>query len=176
MRARRKTGDMDLRSAPDTMSNCHLGAARTSVRHRHFCIDAFKPGSPVPVIDMLEVVKLEVKCRGLRRVGLLGTQVVMETHFYGVLDGAKVFAPVDTLLEVHQAYVSMASAGLASPEHREVFMRAGKALTCTHGCESVLLASPDLGLVFRKGDHSGFETFECAAAHTVAIAGAAMAS
>jgi aspartate racemase len=141
----------------------------------HFCIDAYKQISPVPVIDLLEVVKLEVKRRGLKRVGLLGTRVVMESRFYGVLDDIEVIAPVDDLLEVHEAYVSMASVGIATPEHREVFMRAGKALADKHGCEAILLAGTDLALVFTKGFDAGFPTFDCAEAHAAAIAREAMA-
>jgi aspartate racemase len=140
----------------------------------HFCIDAFKEVSPVPVIDLLDVVKLEVRRRGLKRIGLLGTRVVMETRFYGVLDEVEVIAPMDDLLEVHAAYVSMAGAGIATPEHREVFMRAGNALTSAHGCESILLAGTDLALVFQKGVDPGFDTLDCAEAHAAAIANAAM--
>lgn len=139
----------------------------------HFCIDAFKEVSPVPVIDLLDVVKLEVKRRGLKRIGLLGTRVVMETRFYGVLDDVEVIAPVN-LLEVHEAYVSMASAGIATPGHREVFMRAGIALTSTQGCESIMLAGTDLALVFAKGVDPGFVTLDCAEAHAAAIASLAM--
>ena len=140
----------------------------------HFCIDAFKEVSRVPVIDLLDVVKLEVKRRGFKRIGLLGTRVVMETRFYGVLDDVEVIAPVNDLLEVHEAYVSMASAGIATPGHREVFMRAGNALTRTQGCESVLLAGTDLALVFAKGADPGFVTVDCAEAHAAAIASLAM--
>jgi aspartate racemase len=136
----------------------------------HFCIDAFKEVSPVPVIDLLDVVKLEVKRRGLKRIGLLGTRVVMETRFYGVLDDVEVIAPEEDLLEVHETYVAMASLGIATPEHREVFMRAGNALTRKHGCEAIT----DLGLVFAKGVDSGFQTLDCAEVHAVAIAHAAM--
>jgi len=139
----------------------------------HFCIDAFKQVSPVPVIDLLDVVKLEVRRRGLRRIGLLGTRVVMETRFYGVLDEVEVIAPVN-LREVHEAYVSMAGAGVATPGHREVFMRAGNALARTHGCESILLAGTDLALVFAKGVDSGFDILDCAEAHAAAIASHAM--
>jgi aspartate racemase len=140
----------------------------------HFCIDAFKAVSPVPVIDLLDVMQLEVKRRGLKRVGLLGTRVVMESHFYGVLDGVEVVAPVADLTEVHEAYVAMASAGVATPAHREVFMRAGLSLTRTHGCESIMLAGTDLALVFGKGVESGFDILDCAEAHAAAIATAAM--
>ncbi len=140
----------------------------------HFCIDAFKALSPVPVIDLLEVVRLEVQRRGLRRVGLLGTRVVMESRFYGVLDGVEVIAPVDDLLQVHDAYVAMASAGVATPAQREVFLRAGAALTQSQGCESILLAGTDLALVFGQGIDAGFDTVDCAEAHAMAIADAAM--
>ena len=146
----------------------------------HFCIDAFKVVSPVPVIDLLDVVKLEVKRRDLRRVGLLGTRVVMQSRFYGVLDGVEVIAPAAELTEVHEAYVAMAmamamaSAGVATAAHREVFMRAGTSLTRTHGCESILLAGTDLALVFGKGVEPGFDILDCAEAHAVAIANAAM--
>jgi len=141
----------------------------------HFCINAFKAISPVPVIDLLDVVQLEVKRRGLKRVGLLGTRVVMESHFYGVLDGVEVVAPVDDLTEVHEAYVAMAVAGFATPAQREVFMRAGKSLTRTYGCESVMLAGTDLALVFNDGGEPGFETLDCAALHAAAIAMATLA-
>ena len=81
---------------------------------------------------------------------------------------------MNDLLEVHEAYVSMASAGIATPGHREVFMRAGHALTSTHGCQSIMLAGTDLALVFQKGVDPGFDTLDCAAVHAAAIAEAAM--
>jgi aspartate racemase len=140
----------------------------------HFCIDAFKKVSPVPVIDLLDVVKLEVRRRGFKRIGLLGTRVVMETRFYGVLGDVEVVAPVSNLLEVHEAYVSMASSGIATPEHREIFMQAGNTLTSVQGCESIMLAGTDLALVFEKGVNPGFDTFDCAEAHASVIAEAAM--
>jgi len=142
----------------------------------HFCIDAFKRVSPVPVIDLLGVVGLEVTRRGLRRVGLLGTRLVMASRFYGVLDGVEVIAPVNDLMEVHQAYVAMASAGVATPAHRDVFMRAGMSLARDHGCESIMLAGTDLALVFGHGVEPGFDIVDCAEAHVMAIAKAALAS
>ena len=141
----------------------------------HFCIDAFKAVSPVPVIDMLDVVRLEITRRGFKKLGLIGTRMVMETRFYGVLNDVEVIAP-GNLQEVHDAYVSMASAGIATPQHREAFIRAGKSLTSAQGCESILLAGTDLALVFKPGDNPGFEVFDCAQAHAAAIAYIALQS
>lgn len=142
----------------------------------HFCIDAFKKTSPVPVVDLLDVVKLEIKRRGFKKVGLLGTRVVMQTHFYGALEGVEVIAPAQDLQEVHDAYVCMASAGVATAQHREIFVRAGKTLTEMYGCESILLAGTDLALVFDKHHNPGFETFDCAEVHAAAIASIAAQS
>lgn len=142
----------------------------------HFCIDAFKLHSPVPVIDLLDVVKGKITQLGLKRVGLLGTRVVMESRFYGVLDGVEVIPPAENLAEVHDAYVSMAASGTATAEHREVFLRTGLALASTYGCQSVMLAGTDLALVFEKGQNVGFDTFDCAEVHAEAIAEAAVRS
>ena len=152
------------------------GVARLAVTSiaGHFCINEFKAESPVPVIDLLDVVRREVSRRGFKKLGLLGTRVVMETRFYGALDDVEVIAPSNDLLKVHDAYVSMATTGIATPEHREVFMRAGRSLSSTYGCESILLAGTDLALVFHKGIDPGFDTFHCAEAHAAAIASAAM--
>jgi aspartate racemase len=90
------------------------------------------------------------------------------------LDGVEVIAPTEELTEVHEAYVAMASAGVATAAHREVFMCAGTALTRTHGCESILLAGTDLALVFGKGTERGFEVLDCAEAHAAVIALAAL--
>jgi aspartate racemase len=154
------------------------GIARVAVTSiaGHFCIDAFNAVSPVPVIDLLDAVQHEVKRRCLKRVGLLGTRVVMESRFYGVLEGIEVVAPADELMEVHEAYVAMATAGVASPAHREVFMRAGQSLVREYGCESILLAGTDLALVFSKDVEPGFDVLDCAEAHAKAIAAMALSS
>lgn len=39
----------------------------------YFCTDAFTEVSSVPVVDLLDVVELEVKRGGFKRIGLLGT-------------------------------------------------------------------------------------------------------
>ena len=49
----------------------------------HFCIDAFKAASSLPVVDMISEVGQAIEKRGLKRIGILGTRAVMETRFYG---------------------------------------------------------------------------------------------
>lgn len=74
----------------------------------HFCIDDFKATSPLLAVDMIVEVNRAIAGRGLSRVGILGTQTVMETRFYGGVTSAEIVPPGgQDLLDVHQAYVTM---------------------------------------------------------------------
>jgi aspartate racemase len=139
----------------------------------HFCIDAFASVSPLPVIDLLVEVDRAVESAGLRRVGIIGTRVAMETGLYGAVRHAQVVAPAADMLEqVHDAYVAMAVAATVTEEQRELFFSTGRALVEDLGAEAVLLGGTDLGLAF-AGYEPGFRTIDCAAIHASAIAEAA---
>src|SRR5262249_58216124 len=85
-------------------SNC---VAITSIAG-HFCMDAFKAVSPLPAVHMIVEVNRAIAERGLSRVGILGTQTVMETRFYGGVTSAQIIPPRgQDLLDLHQAYVTM---------------------------------------------------------------------
>lgn len=163
-------------SLADRLQKCGVERLAVTSIAGHFCIRQFMVVSPIPVIDLLDTVRREVSRRGYKRLGLLGTRVVMETRFYGALEPAQVIAPVEMMSEVHNAYVAMATAGAATNEQREVFLQAGRLLTTEHGCESILLAGTDLGLVFNSAFDARFVTFDCAEVHAAAIADIAMSS
>lgn len=163
-------------SLADRLQKCGVERLAVTSIAGHFCIRQFMVVSPIPVIDLLDTVRREVSRRGYKRLGLLGTRVVMETRFYGALEPAQVIAPVEMMSEVHDAYVAMAIAGAATNEQREVFLQAGRLLTTEHGCESILLAGTDLGLVFNSAFDARFVTFDCAEVHAAAIADIAMSS
>lgn len=135
----------------------------------HFCREAFAKVSPLPVIDLIDTVKTEVAARGYKRVGLIGTRVVMETRFYGSLPDVEVVVPAgDRLARVHDAYVSMAMRGAVSAAERDVFFEAGRDMTARQGADVILLAGTDLALAFT--DHApGFSVLDCAACHVQAI-------
>jgi aspartate racemase len=140
----------------------------------HFCIEAFKLVSQLPVIDLLEAVSRAVEIIGYRKLGILGTQTVMETCFFGGIASAELFAPAgDDRLSVHRAYVAMAASGRVTEEQRRLFYAAGRRLIDAHGVEAIMLGGTDLVLAF-DGDGSPFETIDCAGIHADAIAAAAI--
>jgi aspartate racemase len=140
----------------------------------HFCIDAFKTVSALPVVDMITEVGRAVENRGLKRIRIFGTRTVMETRFYGGVDSAEIIPPSGRDLDdVHQAYVTMAASGIATAAQRSIFDRVSRTLLNEHGAEAIMLGGTDLALVFRQQD-APFPLVDCAAIHVDAIARSAI--
>ena len=139
----------------------------------HFCIEAFKAVSPLPVVDMIAEVNAAIRQRGLKRIGILGTRTVMQTRFYGGIDSAEVISP-DAVDAVHVAYVSMAAAGVVTDAQRTVFGTACRQLLDAAGVEAIMLGGTDLALVFDEST-AGFPLVDCAGIHADAVVRLALA-
>lgn len=136
----------------------------------HFCIEAFKAVAPLPVVDMIEEVNRVIPELGFRKLGILGTRIVMETGFYGGIDAAEVIPPQDADLDaVHNAYIEMASAAAVTEAQRAVFVSASRRMIEEAGAEAILLGGTDLVLAF-DGRDVGFEVIDCAKLHIDVIA------
>ena len=141
----------------------------------HFCIDAFKAVSPLPVVDMISEVSRAIEERSLKRIGILGTRTVMETRFYGRIASAEIIPPSGPDLDyVHEAYISMAMSGLLTEDQRSVFSAASHRLLRDQGAEAILLGGTDLALAFNE-QTTEFPLVDCAGIHADAIARLAIA-
>jgi aspartate racemase len=141
----------------------------------HFCIDAFKAVSPLPIVDMISEVSRAIETRGLKRIGILGTRTVMETRFYGQITTAEIIPPDGSDLdEVHQAYISMAASGLVTEDQRSIFTAASQRLLRDQDAEAILLGGTDLALAFNE-QTTQFPLVDCAGIHADAIARFALA-
>ena len=145
----------------DTVAITSMGA--------HFCAPEFEAQSPLPLIDGPSAVAQHLARLGIRRIGILGTRIVMQTCLYGALGAHDPVAPAgEDLIRADADYVAVAIAGRASPEQRERLLAAGDALVRDQGADAVLLGGTDLNLVF---DGTGFDhtVIDSAAAHADAI-------
>jgi aspartate racemase len=134
----------------------------------HFCIDDFKAASPLPVVDMIVEVRRAIETRGLSRIGILGTRTVMETRFYGGLPSVDIIPPSgQDLIDVHEAYVAMAAAGIVTEAQRSVFDAASHRLL-DDGAEAIMLGGTDLVLVYDERT-SDFPVIDCAGIHVDAV-------
>lgn len=141
----------------------------------HFCIEAFKAVSPLPVVDLISAVGLAIDQRGLKRVGIIGTSAAMQTKLYGGVPNAELVAPSGKDLDdVHQAYVTMAAAGMVTQAQRDVFNTVSHKLLDEAGCEAIMLGGTDLAMVFNEQE-AAFPLVDCAGIHADAIARLALA-
>lgn len=135
----------------------------------HFCIDAFKAASPLPVVDMIFEVGRHIEMRGLKRIGILGTRTAMETRLFGGVTSAEIVPPSgNDLNDVHDAYVTMAASGVATDAQRAVFAAACQRLLKEGGVEAIMLGGTDLALIFND-QTTDFPLVDCAGIHVEAI-------
>jgi len=135
----------------------------------HFCFRELEALSPLPVINAIPEIEAALVNRGLRRVGLLGTRVVMQSRIYGGISAVDVVLPQgESFNATHNAYVAMAAAGQADDQQRELLFSVGNDLCLKQGAEAVVLAGTDLFLAF-EGRDCGFPTIDCARVHIDAL-------
>lgn len=141
----------------------------------HFCIDAFEPISPLPVINGVTALNAHLNLSGLNRVGLLGTRFVMETGVYGKVSGIDLVRPPDSdIAAVHEAYVGMATAGRVTDDQRSILLGAGRQMMEDQNADAIVLAGTDLFLAL-EGVEPGYPTIDAAELHIAAIFAAATA-
>ena len=134
----------------------------------HFCINELLPISPLPLVHGIHAVDAGIRKSGLKKIGVLGTRLVMETRLYGGVSSAELIAPAgDAFGLVGDTYSAMANIGHVTDPQREVFSEAGNALM-KRGAEAIMLGGTDLFLAF-QGRPLPFPLVDCADIHVSAI-------
>ena len=144
-------------------------AAAVTSMGGHFCVKELEAISPLPILNAIPEVDAAVQRRKLKKVGIIGTRMVMETKLYGGLSSVEVVVPEgDVLEQVHSNYVEMAIPGHVTDAHRRTFFSVGRHLCRDQGAEAVLLGGTDLFLAF-AGQECGFPVIDCAEIHIDAL-------
>ena len=135
----------------------------------HFCINELLPISPLPLVHGIQAVDAAIRKSGLKRIGVLGTRLVMETRLYGAVSSAELIAPQGEMFgTVGDAYSAMAGIGRVTDAQREIFLEAGRWLCRERGAEAIMLGGTDLFLAF-QGAPPPFPLVDCADIHVEAI-------
>src|SRR4051812_35678677 len=79
-----------------------------------FCADELEEISPLPLISGVAPLDAHFARHGIKRIGLLGTSVVMRTRVYGQLARTEALALDHEIEEVGQTYQDIAVAGACS--------------------------------------------------------------
>jgi len=132
----------------------------------HFCVDELE--SPLPVISGIAPLDAHFARQGIKRIGLLGTRVVMRTRLYGQLARTEALVLDHQIEELGQTYQDIAVAGACSPEQRELFLDAGRRMI-SMGADAIVLAGTDLNLAF-EGQDPGYPVIDALDVHVALLA------
>ena len=143
-------------------------AALTSLG-AHYCFDELEALSPLPLVSGVAPLDSYFAAQGLRRIGLLGTRVVMRTRLYGQLHQTEAVALDDEIEKLGQTYQDTAVAGACSPAQRQLFLDAGRRMVNEQGAEAIVLAGTDLNLAF-DGQEPGYQVIDALDVHVELLA------
>jgi aspartate racemase len=126
----------------------------------HMCIRELEKISMLPLVNIIEEVRAEIRFRGYETVALFGTRFVVESRMFGMLEGIDVVVP-DQVDAIHQAYMQIVKGGT---DGRIILSQIARDLSV----DAVVLAGTDLSLVF-DDTNTNFPHVDCVKAHLRAI-------
>lgn len=118
----------------------------------HFCFDETVPLSSLPLVSGVTPLDPYFAAQGIKKVGLLGTKVVMDTKLYGQLETTASVVLTNEIDLLGQTYLDMAVAGRCTSQQRDLFLDAGRRMVSDLGVDAVVLAGTDLNLAFGTDD------------------------
>jgi len=131
----------------------------------HFCFPEIAAISSLPLVSAVAPLDEHLVAKGVRRVGLLGTEVVMRTRLYGQLVRTEAVAPDTDLAAVGRVYQDMAVSGVCTPEQRARLVDEGRRMVRDQGAEAVVLAGTDLNLAFDGSVDPGYPVIDALDVH-----------
>lgn len=135
----------------------------------HFCYDETVEKSPLPLVSGVDPLDTYFASRGLKVIGLLGTEVVMRTRLYGQLEKTRAVVPSDNLVEVGDTYRDMAIRGASTDADRVLLIGAGQRMVDDQGADAIVLAGTDLGLAF-DGHDTSYKVVDALDVHVALLA------
>lgn len=116
----------------------------------HVCIADVVSASPIPIVNMLEVLSAELQRSKLRRIALFGTRFVIESDLYGSLPSSiePVHPSRSEIERIDEMYRNYAVHGHGGASERAEFTAIANGLIAREGVESIVLAGTDLSSLF----------------------------
>lgn len=141
----------------------------------HFCIEEFAGVSTLPVLNAVPTIDARFAKDRLSKVGVLGTNGVMQSKFYGGVRSAELITPSEETFErVSEEYFAIARTGACTDAQRTFFFEEGQKMI-DRGAEAIVLAGTDLCLAF-DNQEPGYPVLDSALIHVDAIYEAATAN
>ena len=152
----------------ERLRDAGCGCAALTSLGAHFCFEELARSSPLPLVSGVAPLDAYFARQGIRRIGLLGTRVVMRTRLYGQLAKTQAMALDDEIETIGQTYQDVAVSGTCSAEQRSLFIGAGRRMM-EAGAEAIVLAGTDLNLAF-DGQEPGYPVIDALDVHVEVLA------
>ena len=136
----------------------------------HFCFDETARISALPLVSAVAPLDAHFASEGVRRVGLLGTRVVMRTRLYGQLRRTEAVACDDDIERLGGLYQDVAVSGTCTDSQRDAFFAAGRRMVDEYGADAVVLAGTDLNLAFDGRRDPGYRVIDALDVHVALLA------
>ena len=140
----------------------------------HRAAETIEKSISVPLLHIADFVGLALKEKGIKKVALIGTKVVMDGNFVkGRIEknhGVAVLVPgsVEERDEVNRGIVEELTTGSVSEKTKTMFLQAAQNLV-QQGAAGLILGSTDLGFVIKEED-IGVPVFDIAKIHALGSA------
>jgi aspartate racemase len=133
------------------------------------CAQELAKMTPLPLIDLLDVIVAEVERRKLQRVAIFGARVTVETKLFGRLQNADVITPSPAEVDLlGSLYVRIVEEEHASEADYATLRALAHTLIDRERLDAILLAGTDLSFVFNP-ENTDFPHLDGARAHIGAI-------
>jgi aspartate racemase len=122
----------------------------------HKVADEIQSSVSIPFLHITDAVAGEIKGRGLKKIGLLGTRFTMEEDFYKTRliekHGLEVIVPEESeRTEIHRVIYEELVLGKILENSREVYHKIIGRLAA-RGAEGIILGCTEIGLLVKQGN------------------------
>lgn len=146
------------------------GTVALSAVMPHVCFRELQMLSPLPIIDIVDVLAQHLYRNDIYSIALLGTEVTMRTQLFGrFTDFLICEMSQEEIRDVQQIYVSIQRAGHPTADAVDYLRRLCEDLHRNRGAQEIVIAGTDLAAVFDPESVS-FPFLNAAEVHVEAIA------
>ena len=135
----------------------------------HIVFDELQQRSPIPLISIVEATCEEAKARGMKTVGLFGTQYTMQAPFYpAVFSRAGIRLALPTKDEqdyIHRIYLGELLKDVFRPETRARLLEIADEMKRRENIEGLILGGTELPLLLRAEEHNGIPLLDTTRIH-----------
>lgn len=144
-----------LRSSAESLHRAGADFAVLPDNVAHFALPMAEAGSPIPWLNMIDLVAEAIVSNGCKQVGLIGTRYVMRGSTYQTalgLRGLPLFVPPEEEAErIDRIIFSEAVYGRVRSDSRAAVMRSIGQLA-DRGCDALILGTTEGSLMFAIED------------------------